>query len=808
VTGLRQDLSYALRLFRRAPAFTFTAIATVALGVGANTAVFSLARTLLGGRVPGVTARDVYHITRERGDGRVDATFSYADYERLRRGSTTMNVVAHYSTAPLIDDGPEAREVRGAVVSADFFHLLGVRPERGRFFTAGEDRERGGAPVAVISHAFWQDRFGGKPDAIGAEIRLNGVIFTVIGIAPRAFHGVLQTWYNDVWLPLSMLATGYRWCDPFGPDCETLSLIGALRPGRSLGQARAELGTLAHQLEQGSDLDDDSTNLSLAPLMGLRPASRAGWERNIFLLAGAALLLLVVTCANLAGTLLSSGIARRGEFVLRMALGAGGLRIVRQLITETVSLAVVGGGLGIVVAGSIVHALTAMYATDSEGYAIALGLHIDPLVVAFAFTLALVTGVVFGAAPAAGAARSNLSLALKQAGHRISGHHRTGNMLAALQVGVCFAALVGAGLMLRSVSAVHSGGGVVAAHVALFRVRPRLVGYDPARAAAYTREVLHRLEAMPGVSSATMVGIGAVWGEGDDVSAWRPDRSATDVRTAPRVRYNEVAPRFVETLDVALLAGRDFDERDTVGTAPVAIVDRTLAARYWPAGSAVGRSIVVEGTERRVIGVAVDPYLHNALQPARGHVWAPYRQNPDRIDARFAVRVAGDPAAWLPRLVATARRVDPAVPVTETLSMRQQVEAVFRSVRTVGAAVSYTGLLTMVLAGLGLYGVLAFAVNARRKTIAVRRALGAGTQDIVRESAAHVTVILAGGMTLGVALALVGARSLAHLLYGVTPWDPAVFAAAAAMLLVVAALACSSPIRRAMRIDPREALAE
>lgn len=808
MNALAQDVAFGFRVVRKRPTFAVIAVVTLALGVGANAAVFSLARTLLVRPVEGVRAAGVFTITARRGDGSSDAIFSYQDYQLLKEDEGVAQVAAHYSTAPLTEGAGGGREVSGAVVSSNFFQVLGVQPARGRFFTPEEETLRGGAPVAVISDAFWRERFLGAPDALGAQIRLNGVVFTVVGIAPPDFHGILATWHNDLWLPLSMLGTAYRWCDPFQPECDTLGFVGRVRSGVTLERAQATFAALAPRLtsERG---DNGPRTLELTRLGGLRPGpAREIWRRNILLLFLAGGLILVVACANLAGALLSSGLARRGELEVRMSLGASPARVRSQLLTESLILAVAGAGAGVFVAMRIQAVMAAMYAVDSEGYPLPLDLRLDPTVMAFTLGLALATGIAFGLAPAWRASRAGIGMAAREGGGRTVNRAPFAAPLAALQVALTVAALVGAGLLARSAASIGAGTALDPSHVVLFRARPRLVGYDAQRAHAYTAEVLRRLEVTPGVRSATMAdGVGHVWGNGASAPAWPSDAPTPDSGRAPTVGLKQVAPRFFETLGVAV-EGREFNSGDGPEADPVAIVDRTLAREFWPDGHALGRDLVVAGRTRRIVGVVPAMSVHSATEPARPLVWTPYAQDPSLVDARFAVRVAGDPAVRLPEVVRAAHDVNPAVPVSETLTMSTQVRAAFRSVRVIALAVAYSALLAVILATMGLYGVVAFTVASRRRAIAVRKALGAASSDIVRGLAREVGVILAAGAALGVVLSLGLARALAHLAYGVAPWDPMTFAGAVVVLVAFTVPAFAWPTRRALAIEAREALAE
>jgi predicted permease len=516
------------------------------------------------------------------------------------------------------------------------------------------------------------------------------------------------------------------------------------------------------------------------------------------LLSVTALALLLIACVNLAGLLMARGTTRAKELAMRLSLGAPRGRILQQLLTESVSLAVVGGALGLMLSLWTNQMLIGFYTTDSEGYAQWFDISLDLGTVLYAAGVSLVTGILFGMLPAFQAARQDTAPVLKSEAD--SGASQRGrNVLVTCQMALSLALLVGAGLLARSVANIEEGQAFHPQHVALLRLRPRLVGYTPERAQAFQLEVVQRLESLPGVISASLrSGAGFAWAGGEGLRMSLP--------VARTVRCQEIAPRYFDTLGIPFIQGRDFDDHDRIASAPVTIVSESLAGELWPGESALDRAIVLENKAYRVVGVVKDSEVRSVEQSTVPMAFVSYWQDAGSTDSRMCIRVAGNPEKELGRIKAAIASVDPNVPITEAMPMMAQVRGVFTNVRMAKSVLFCAGGLALLLSGIGLYGVLAFVVGRRTREIGIRMAVGAQPREVMTHFLKQGLLLAALGCTVGLVLAIATTRLLSAFLYGVAVRDPASFLVGAVVLLVVAVAATYLPSRRAARVDPMVAL--
>ena len=807
-----QDLRYGVRMLRRGRGITIVAVISLALGIGASTTIFSLVDTLFYRALP---AREPDRLVRVYGsmNGRGYSFFSNPEYVHFRDHSTSFETLAaHYSYAPLnVVTNGDSEEVQGAVVSASYFPLVGVEPLLGRFFQPLEDAVPDRDPVAVISFDYWQQRCAGDSTVIGRQIRINGTDFQVIGVAPKAFHGIMTgASLNEIWIPLAMLHVGYRWCDGFSFDCRTLQLIGRLAPDRTLGDARAELDVLASQLAAANRPTNEGRGVTLVSAIGVEPREQQAASFQMGLLMAVAALLLVIACANVAGLLIMRATARRKEIAMRLSLGASRARVVRQLLAESLLLALPGGALGLAISLWAKDLLVSFYATDTEGYRRFYDLSLNTHVLAYAFAVTTVTGLLFGLAPALRATRQDLVRTLKDDGSsHSSGHQRFRGALVVGQVALSLAMLVGAGLIMRSAANVQNGVNFDPADVALLRLRPRLMSYDPTKAQAFTREALRRVEALPGVQSVSLAkGIGLAWQSSGSLPIRRPEQAQDRPENELHAEYHEIAPHFFQTLRIPLIQGRDFDDRDHEGSPPVVIVNQTLAEKIWPEGPPLGRVLMVNDRPFEVVGVFKDARLRNALEAPVPFLYVPYWQNAfaQQVDSRMVVRVAADPQLMLPLIRRELASIDPDVPITEAMPMTEQVKGVYLPVLLTRGVVVSAGLIALLLSMIGLYGVLASAVAQRTREIGIRMALGAQVEDVLKLVVGHGVRLTLIGIVVGLVVALTLTGLMASLLYGVSATDPATFVIMSLFLMAAALGACLVPARRAMTIEPMVAL--
>jgi predicted permease len=802
-----QDLRYALRGMRRRPAFTLAAALTLGMGAAAVSTVFTLGNTLLLRELPVEHADRVVSVQATRRQGRAQGWVSYPDYVHFRdRIQSVEGLAAHYSNASFfVNANGQSREMNGAVVTANFFPSLGLKPALGRYFREDEDRVPDRDRVAVLSDELWRNWFGSSPEVMGAGLKINGVAFTVIGVAPPDFRGV-TTQPVEVYIPMMMARAGFRWCeDALAAGCKPFDMIGRLRAGYTVEQARAEAATLVPQ-SWATAKEGENTGATVVLARGaMHPdLTRRGQWNFVRMLAGVAAVLLLVCCLNLAGLLISRNSARTREFSIRASLGAGWGRLMGQLVTESMLLAAGGGLLGIGFSLLLTSALNAaFFSVNVEGHPLLYNFTPEARVLVAVLAVSVAAGFLAGVVPAIHTIRANTAEGMKRQASTIGGA-RAGRWLAGAQVGVAVTLAAVAGVLAASARAMVAGVEYDSSHVALMRLRPRMLNYSLAQAQQFVRTVMDRLEAAPGVESASMAGNGAPL-IGRDAKAVLPGWNQAQ---AIECGYIEIGPRYFETLRTRVLRGREFDRRDTIRSQPVAMVSESLALRLWPPGDVIGATLIVNGQPRQVVGVVKDALLQPRGEPVLPYAYAPFWQNPADTDARVLIRVRGDPATLLPALARVANQVDPDVPIAGTITLQQQTAGAISQERIVASLVSYAAILAMLLSAIGLYGSLAFAVSRRTKEIGIRMAVGAHAQTVLAMVMREGMTVVAGGSVAGVAGALAGTRVVRHLLYGPGGGDGQVYGAAVLVVLCAGLLACWVPARRAASVAPLDALRE
>ncbi len=636
---------------------------------------------------------------------------------------------------------------------------------------------------------------------LGQAITINGARFQIVGVAPENFHGVLPGHpSNEVWIPAMMIEIGYRWCNAFQFDCAPLGVIGRLPSGRKIEEAQAELSAIVGGV--GADRKDPLLQAAfLDRATGLERPARNRYSSHLQLLGSVAGLLLLLACANIAGLLIARGIARRREIAVRLSIGATRARLIRQLLTESLVLGLMGGALGLLLSLGTRGMLLKFYSLSDEGRTNFYDIHIDPLILGISLLLAVGAAVLFGAVPAIQATRPDVALALKSDSSGGSGRAHLRGGLVTMQVALSLVLLVSAGLLAESVGQIETGTNFDPRGVALLRLRPNLINYSPARAQAFTRDAITKVESLPDVESVAYArGVGFVWLT--CCTGFLPQQQ----EGAARASYHVIGPRYFSTLHVPLVAGREFDEHDRAGAPLVAIINQTFAARQFPDEPAIGRSFVADGHPLRVVGIVKDFLPRSLADDVHPTYYTPFWQSANETDTRLAVRVHGDPRAILATLRRAIGEVDPQVPVTEQLTMLDQVRGVYMQARLAAAVLLCASILALILSAVGLYGVIAFITVRRTKEIGVRIALGArpsAVRGLILEQAA---MIAAPGIAIGLAGAFASTRLLGAWLYGVRAIDPFVFAAAAIALSVVAMAASWIPAHRAARLDPIAAL--
>ena len=810
--ALWHDVRFATRSLSKSRAFAVAAAATLGLGIGANATIFSLADALFlrGLAVP--DAHDVVHVNQTLA-GRTDTyPLSLVDYGYYRERSRSFSgLAAHYPGSPLsvVIDGLPISFI-GSVVTSSYFTVLRIQPAVGRFFVASEDAARGGEPVVVIGYGMWQQRFGGTADVIGKSVLVNGTPFTIVGVAPQGFRGVIGGMAEShLWLPSGMFRVGYRYCNAFERGCTIVQMLGRLRRGVTIPDAQAELDVLTRQLAAAFPNTNRDLGVRVAPTRGASVLSAQ--SRLVGLLAGAVGIVMLIACANLSGLLLARGLRRRKEIAVRVALGATQARVVRQLLAESVLIALAGGVLGVAAAVWGKDLIESLYGSDYAGRPINFSLEIGWAVLGWTLGLAMLSGIVAGLVPALEGRRADVMSVLRDesTGAGLT-RLRLRNALVVSQVALSVALLVGAALTLRSMHVLSQGRGFDPRRVVVLRLRPSLVGHDPQRAWRFQREVVRRLEALPGVESASPSEGIPMFGGGPEVDVSVSGRGAIAAADSLRVLTNRVGAHYFATVGSRLVDGREFTDRDAAGAPNVAIINDVLAERLWPGTRAVGRSVLVDGGAHEVVGVVRDLQSYSLTDRPRPYIFRSYWQQNDtsswQEDSRTHVRVRGDPWAILPVLRREVAAVDATVPISEDYALSDRLRYTFQPVRVASRLLICFGVLALTLSVIGLYGVMAFAVGQRTREIAIRMALGANRGDVGRMVLRQSARLAVTGAALGVAAALAGARLLASYLYGVPMSDLAAFVSAPLILIAVSLVATYVPVRRAMRVDHGVAL--
>lgn len=805
---IAQDLRYAARMLCKSPRVALVAILTTALGIAANVTVFSVVDAFFLLSVPATNPDGLVRILAPENDG--GGYFSVPEFRHLREYAKSVDeLTAHYSTAPLyVSANGELGEVTGAVVSSGYFSLLGLHPYLGRFFTPEEDSVADRDAVAVLGYGFWQRIYDGDPSVIGKTFLINAHAFTIVGIMPPDFHGVeIGGTPNEIWIPVMMIRVGYRYCDVLRPSCTILSMMGRLKPGFSAAEAQTEIATLMRQLHASDPAFDERHGASVTPAIGMSGNREYNslLARFLAMIAGA---LLLVVCANLGGLLVARGTARAGEVAMRMALGATRGRIVRQLLTESLLLALAGGAVGFLLSTWTSRLLVSFYSVDDEGYKHLFEIRPDATVLLFSFAVTVVAGVLFGLLPAIQGSRTNLNDTLKSGGSTLyTSRKLSRSALVTVQVAFSLALLVGASLLARSAAFIQSGSNIDLHHVLGLRLPLSLIHYPPDKARAFKQEVVRKLRELPGVESVSLAkGQGLIW------NPWLSDRAAMPGKTymkleeEPRVSVKPIAPDYFATLRIPFVSGRDFNDSDKPGSRPVVIVNDTFARQIIENQSPLGRMILIDDKPYQIVGLVKDAQIRSAMEGPLPVGYVPYWQDETLIEARMCIRIAGDPAAALPMARKAIASIDPQVPVTEAMPLMDQVRGAYTDTRVASAVLSSTALLALILSAMGLYGVVSYEVRRRTKEIGLRMAIGAEARDVVRLFLRQGFGVVVTGVIFGGILAFATTRLLGAWLFGVGSADPPSFGVAAAVLLATTLTAAYLPTRRATKVDPMVAL--
>ena len=815
---LWQDLRYGARMLLKKPGFTLVVIVTLSLGIGANTAIFSLVNAILLRPLPVVDPAGIVAVSPARRDGDGMTFFSYPNYKDFRDRNEVLSGLAAHRFAPMslsdiTGSGGANERVWGYLVSGNYFDVLGVKAAVGRTFSPEEDRTPGAQPVVVLGHGCFQRRFGADPGVVGRTILLNGSPFTVIGVAPEGFTGTELFFTPEIWAP-SMMES---WIDPGVNSLERRDwaqwfLVGRLKPGVSVAQAQIALNGLAGDLAREHPRTNEGMAVQLTPPGLVLPEARAPTLSFAGVLMATVGLVLLIACANLAGLLLVRATERRKEIAVRLALGASRSRIVRQLLIENLLLVAAGGGLGFLLAFWFLDLVMAL--KPPLDFAITIDLAPDPRVLGFTLLISALAGVLFGLIPALQATRTDLALALKDealmAGQRPS---RFRNSLIVAQVAISFVLLIAAGLIVRGLQRVQMlGPGFETGSAVVMSVNLALQGYDDARGRGFYRRLVERVESLPGVQSASITSFLPLSLHYLGVSIHPEGQAPVRAASVSEAMLGSVGLGYLRAMGIPLIAGRDFTAQDNQDAPPVAIINETFARRLWPGQRAIGKRFGAVGSTEplvEVIGVAKDGKYFSLSEEPRLFVYRPMEQHyigGASNDGTLIVRMAADPNAIIAAVRDEIRQLDANLPIFGVKTLNEHMRLSLFLLGAGAAIVGSFGLLALALAAVGIYGVMAFTVSLRAREIGVRIALGAQGADVLK-------LILRQGLTLtllGIVLGLAGAVSLtrvmSNFLFGISATDPLTFAGVTAFLAGVALLACWIPARRATKVDPMIAL--
>ena len=801
MTELTQDVRYGLRQLRRSPGFTAVAILTLALGIGANTAVFSVVDAILLRPLPFYHPQSLVWIAGGDGTGGLSSvTFQVVGFEELQRHAHSFHELTAYM--PFFGDSDytltgrgQPQLISGVMVAENFFQTLGVRPALGRLFTQ-EECQKGGRPAALLGYAFWRRQFNSDPGIVGKTITLNKQAVTVVGVLPSSFD--FGSFFSpglemDVFVPAVM--------DNIRSWGNTLAILGRLKPGVTVAQAQEEANILIHQIKVANpnDFYQDS-----ATITGLRDHVSGRLRRSLIVLWCAVGLILLIACVNLSNMMLARSAARSKEFAMRLALGAGRGRLVRQLLTEGLALAGTGAALGLAVAFALTR-----YLAHQGSIALPLlsSVQLDGTALVWTVLIAVASVVLFGFAPAIRISSTNLQEALKDTGPGLSEgrkHDRMRGMLLVSEVALACMLLIGAGLLLRSFL------GILNVDLGFQPVRAAAIrisyddGSNDARRGVILKEILERITAIPGIESAGIsdmlpLGRNRSWGFSPKGKVYPKGRN-------PVAFVQVVTPGYFRAMGIRLIEGRDFNWNDTSKTESVFIVNRSAARRFWPGEDPIGRLSQGPGPSvNRVIAVVSNVSETTVEESDVPEMYVPATQNIPE-GAELVVRTSLPPDALSSSVMKTLRKFNPGQPATRFLPLQHLVDHANSPRRFVVLLVGSFALLGLLLASLGIYALISYSVTRRTQEIGIRMALGADKHDVLWMVVSHGLKVAAAGAAIGITGALALTQFLTSLLYGVKPTDPLTFIGVSLILIAVALLACYIPARRAAKVDPIVAL--
>jgi macrolide transport system ATP-binding/permease protein len=804
-----QDLRYSLRTLFKRPAFTFVVVFTLALGIGANATIFTWIKAVLLASLPGIEQPEklveIWGATRNNSA----LSSSYVDYLDYRDQNKVLSGLTAHQVLPLnLGRGEKPERVWGAIVSGNYFDVLGVKALIGRTFLPEEDRTPNTHPVVVIGYGLWERRFGADPNVLGRTITLNEHDFTVIGVAPKDFASPFAGLALDVWTPVmmkdyvarphfSLVDRGSRW----------LMVMGRLKPGVTVPQAQANIAAIAGHLEQQYPQTNEQLGVAVYSVPQSPFSLKQDMRPALAILMAAVVVVLLIACANVANLLLARAASRRKEVAVRLALGGSRGRLVRQMLTESFVLASLGAALGLAIAFWSARSLAAFlppYASRAS-----FDTRPDAVVFAFALGLTVITTLLFGLAPALHASKQDLVTAMKENPATVGRGPRKVSLRHALvitQVALSMVALISAGLFVRSLRQAYAADpGFDPRGVLLASFDPFLSGYDETRGREFYRRLIERIRTVPGIQSATLARRLPLTDGGIAFANVAIDGYAPAKDEDMRLHYETVGPQYFQTMRISFVHGRDFDERDQEGAPGVVIINETMARRYWPGGDALGRRLKLAKGWLEIVGIAKDVKNRSLSEAPQPFLYLPLLQD-YRSNMILVARTAIEPERLFQSVRAGVAALDPAIPMFDVKTLKEHVGISLYLQRMAATLLSIFGLLALSLAALGLYGVMAYTVTQRTRELGIRISVGAKQGDVLKLILGQGLTLAVVGMIGGLIAALAVTRLSAHLLYGVSAADPMTFTGIAVLLLGVALGASYFPARRATKVDPMIAL--
>jgi len=819
--SLWQDLRFAARMLLKNPGFTAVAALTLALGIGANTAIFTLMDAVLLKNLPVKQPEQLIELMTVSGDSgaRVYNSFSWQAFQHWRQRNQSLSglIASSNSRFYCVVEGAAPERVAGQYVTGDFFSVLGVSPAIGRTITPDDDRFGAPNTVAVISDGYWARRFGRDPAALGKSIVVENVPLTIVGVAPAEFFGLQVGSRVDLWAPLATetlmrrrsftSSAGYKW----------IQLVGRIKPGVSLDQARADLDLLFRQAviepELALQITPETRQWVLNTKLGVESAGnglsqlRRQFSKPLAVLVVVVGLVLLIACANLANLLLARAASRQREIAVRLALGAGRARLIRQLLTESLLLSLIGAAAGVLLASFGAQFLLKILASGRTE--VLLEVQPDARALIFTGLLSVLTTLLFGLAPALRACRTDLIPALKDGARGLEfggSRQRLSRGLIVAQIAISLILLVGAGLFLRTLRNLHAIDlGFERENVLLAALDPSHSGYTPEQTRRSFQGLLDGLQAIPGVRSASLSWNPPVAGGGSSRTVSVEGR-APGPEANREIYINWVAPRYFETLGVPLITGRDFDSHDTPDSPRIIIINQTMARVFFGAANPIGQRIRVDDNDiREVVGVVGDSHYLEIREKITPTLYLNTFQSP-APGSEFAIRTTGDPNAVIPAVRREMERQAPGMAIANVRTLASQVDSWIVQERLVALLSSCFGGLALFIAAVGLYGVLSYTVARRTREIGVRMALGARSRDVMAMILKEILWLVCLGLAFGIPMALILGRFITDLLYGLRPTDALTIVAGISVMLIVSLLAGYIPARRASRVDPMVSL--